>query len=125
MTNYLIGAVLLLGGAYGAVEAWPLVVGPTLAIDVPADAASFPDGIVGIRGKAVRAAKLTINGEPALHDQEGNFSSTLTFPRGGSILTFEAQDRFGRTVTATRSIFVPADASAGSPTQTSGLINKN
>ena len=107
MTKYLLAIVLCILVGYGLVEAWPLLSGPALVIDAPADMTPFPEGIVSVRGPAARAAELTLNGAPLLHDQDGNFSSTLTFPRGGSILTFVATDRFGRTVTATRSIFVP------------------
>ncbi|MCX6788203.1 MAG: hypothetical protein NT108_03525 [Candidatus Kaiserbacteria bacterium] len=120
MTKYLLVAVLLILGGYGSIEAWPLIAGPALDITSPADNASFPGGIVDIRGEAGRAAQLTLNGAPLLRDQNGVFSSTLTFPRGGSILTFVAADRFGRTVTATRSIFVPADTSVGSQTSNVG-----
>lgn len=107
MIKYLIGAVLLVALGYGLFEAWPLLAGPSLAIENPADNATFPGGIVTVRGRTARAALLTLDGAPLSHDQDGTFSSTLTFPRGGSILTFVATDRFGRTVTATRSIFVP------------------
>ncbi len=107
MTNYLIGAVLFVIALYGGIEAWPLMAGPSLAIESPAQNASIPGGIVAIEGRASRVAKLTINGALARYDQNGDFSSTLTFPRGGSILTFVAADRFGREVTATRTIFVP------------------
>jgi len=107
MTKYLLFAVLLLLGGYGLIEAWPLVYGPNLSVASPKDGTSFSDGIVPIAGNAARAAQLTLNGEGLLHDQNGDFSSTLTFPRGGSILTFVAIDRFGRKVTLTRSIFVP------------------
>ena len=107
MTKYLILGVLLIIGGYGCVKAWPLVAGPALRIDSPADNASFPDGIVEVRGKALRAATFTLDGAPVLREEDGSFSSTLTFPRGGSILTFVAVDRFGRSVTATRFIFVP------------------
>jgi hypothetical protein len=107
MTKYLISAVLLILIGYGSIEAWPLIAGPSISIVSPLDNASFPGGIVAIKGNALRAAELTLDGAPLLHDQYGSFSSTLTFPRGGSILTFVASDRFGRTVTATRSIFIP------------------
>lgn len=107
MTRYLIALVLLIIIGYGTVEAWPLLAGPSLSIRSPMNDAAYPGGIVSVQGRAARAAVLTLDGAPVLHDQNGNFSSTLTFPRGGSILTFAATDRFGRTVTATRSIFVP------------------
>lgn len=107
MTHYLIAAVLVLFLGYGLIEAWPLISGPSLVIASPAQNAPYPGGIVSIRGKAERAAQLTLNGAQVLHDQDGSFSSTLSFPRGGSILTFVATDRFGRAVTATRSIFIP------------------
>lgn len=107
MTRYLIGAILTLILGYGLLEAWPLIAGPSLSIDSPAEQASFPGGIVEVKGNAARAALLTLNGALVLHDQNGDFSSTLAFPTGGSILTFVATDRFGRTVRATRSVFVP------------------
>ncbi len=107
MTKYLIGAVLLILAGYGLIKAWPLIAGPTLSIISPTNNAPFPSGIVSVRGRAERAAVIMLNGAPLLHDQNGNFSSTLTFPRGGSILTFVVTDRFGRRITQTRTIFVP------------------
>lgn len=107
MTRYLVGAVLLALIAYGTLEAWPLIAGPALAVSSPVDHRAFPGGIVTVEGRALRAASLTLDGAPLLRDQNGLFSSTLTFPRGGSILTFTAADRFGRTVTVTRTIFIP------------------
>ncbi len=107
MIKYFIGAVLLFGTGYGGVEAWPLVAGPALSVTLPANDATVPDGIVTVQGKALRAAELTLDGDPILHDQDGSFSSTLTFPRGGSILTLVATDPFGRKVTVTRTVFVP------------------
>ncbi|MCR4333783.1 MAG: hypothetical protein NUV60_02090 [Patescibacteria group bacterium] len=107
MTRFLITVTLVLLVGYGLVEAWPLWAGPSLSIVSPAEDASFSGGIVDIRGKATRTALLMLNGAPILRDQNGDFSSTMTFSRGGSILTLVATDRFGRSVSATRSIFVP------------------
>jgi hypothetical protein len=118
MTNYLLIAVLLALALYGAVKAMPLLEGTSLVIDSPADNAAFPGGIVAVRGRAPRAARLSLDGAPLLRDQNGDFSSTLTFPRGGSILTFTATDRFGRTVSATRAIFVPDTADTRQSTTT-------
>jgi hypothetical protein len=107
MTRYSTIALLCLIVLYGLVEAWPLILGPSLTIDSPTDYASVPGGIVTVTGHAARTALFTLNGATLLHDQNGAFSSTLTFPRGGSILTFVATDRFGRTITEQRNIFVP------------------
>ena len=107
MTRYLIAAVLIILAGYGLVEAWPLLAGPALSIASPLDNETFPNGVVTVRGTALRIAALTLDGAPVLHDEDGAFSLTLTFPRGASILTFVATDRFGRHVTVTRTIFVP------------------
>lgn len=107
MTRYLIGTVLLVLVIYGSIEAWPLITGPRLSVTSPAQNESFPSGIVTVKGSATRTAILTLNNVPLLRDQSGDFSSTLTFPRGGSILTFVATDRFGRNVTLIRTVFVP------------------
>jgi len=107
MTRYLIFAVLCLFAGYGLIEARPVIVGPSLSISSPANDAVFPTGIVAISGTAARAATLTLNGAIMLHEKDGFFSSVLTLPRGGSILTFTATDRFGKRVSTTRSVFVP------------------
>jgi len=107
MTKYLTLVILIMLAGYGCMKAWPLVMGPSLSIDSPANNAPFPGGIVTIRGNAARTAQLTLDGATILHEEDGDFSSILSFPRGGSILTFVATDRFGRKVAATRAIFVP------------------
>jgi len=105
--RYLTIVVLILLAGYGLIEAWPLIVGPTISITSPTNDATIPTGIVTVSGDVARAASFTLNGASLLHDQSGGFSSTLTFPRGRSILIFVAVDRFGRTVTVMRAIFVP------------------
>jgi hypothetical protein len=107
MTKYFTIALLFALLVYGLREAWPLIVGPSLSIDSPSHNAPFPSGIVVVRGKAIHTAQLILNGAPVLREGNGDFSATLTFPHGNSLLTFIAADRFGRRVTATRSIFVP------------------
>lgn len=94
-------------GAYGLTRAFPLLTGPSLALATPGADAAYPDGIVSVSGVARRAALLTVNGAPVLHLANGSFEKSFAFPHGGSILTITATDRFGRTVTETRSIFVP------------------
>jgi hypothetical protein len=107
MTKYFILAAILAVAGYGLVKAWPLLEGPSLSIASPQNNTTFSDGIVTIKGNAARAAQLTIDGALVLHQENGDFGTTLTFPSGDSELTFVATDLFGRKTTAERTIFVP------------------
>jgi len=107
MTKYLLLIILFIFVGYGLVKAWPLIEGPSLFIAFPQNGVAVQDGILTISGKAVRAAQLTIDGAPILHEEDGSFSTTLTLPHGGSLLTLVATDRFGKQVSATRTVFVP------------------
>lgn len=109
MTKYLIGIALVIVIIYGLIKAWPIMAGPSLLIASPTNNAPFPGGVVSVRGRAERATTVMLNGTPLLHEKNGGFSSTLSFPHGSSILTFVATDRFGRTVTETRTIFIPLE----------------
>ena len=107
MIRSLLAITLIVLTGYGFVEAWPLLIGPGLTLASPHNATSYPGGLVTVSGKASRVALLTLDGTQLLRDENGSFSTTLTFPRGTSILTLVATDRFGRHVATTRSIFVP------------------
>lgn len=107
MNRYVIGLFFALLGAYGLFEAWPLIAGPSLSIETPMSFSTFETGVVTVSGESARTASLTLNGTPFLPDQNGTFVKTLAFASGASILTFVASDRFGRTITETRTIFVP------------------
>jgi hypothetical protein len=108
MTRYLVFALLAVLLIYGAIEAWPLVAGPSLTITSPTAGESITGGVLSISGTALRTVALTLDGAPLLADAaNGHFSTTLAFPTGTSILTFVARDRFGRTITKARTIVVP------------------
>lgn len=99
--------VLLLIVGYGAFKLLPLVSGPVLTIDVPIDYTTSPDGFVLVSGKAAYTEAVSLNDGPLLIDQEGRFATTLLLPSGGGILKLTATDRFGRTTTSYRTVFVP------------------
>jgi len=105
--KYLTVVILCAVVLYGLVEAWPLLRGPDLSIVFPVNNAVVPDGIVTVSGNAARAVTLLLDGAPILHEGNGDFVSTLTLPRGSSILTLIATDRFGRRASETRTVFVP------------------
>lgn len=108
MLRPFLALVLVLFIGYGFLKAVPLVLGPSLSISSPINGATYQSGVVEVEGTTSRVVALTLNGAPLLKDQTGRFSSTLTFPSGGSVLTFIATDRFGRQVRTTRSIFIPS-----------------
>ena len=102
-----IALVLLLLLGYGAIEARPLILGPSLTLTSPKDGETSPDGLLTVSGVARRVSSLTVNGDPTLIDENGAFSRLLVLPKGGAILTFTATDRFGRTITKQESVYVP------------------
>lgn len=107
MIKYFTLAVFFILAVYGTKEAWPLIAGPALSIESPLHDESVTGGIVTITGKALRVTELTLNDTSILREENGDFSTILTLPRGGSILTFKAADRFGRIAVETRSVFIP------------------
>jgi len=92
--------------AYGAVASRPILAGPTLSVMSPAVFETLADGRTLIEGTARHTETLWLNGAPLLMDEAGNFTTTLTLPSGGTVLSLTATDRFGREVTELRSVFV-------------------
>ncbi len=103
----ILAVVLLALVAYGALEAFPLLSGPKLTIESPLPYTSGTEGFVSIEGLAKHTETLTLNGGSLLFDENDRFSQTLLLPRGSAILTLTATDRFGRSVTERRTVFIP------------------
>jgi hypothetical protein len=99
--------VLILLILYGGWKAWPLIRGPRIVIDSPIDYTSYPNGLITVSGVAHNTEALFLDGGPLPIDPEGHFTKQIYFPSGGSILTFTARDRFGRTETETRTVYIP------------------
>ena len=109
--RFLLAGALVALVAYGFVEAHALLSGPSLVVDAPADGGQYPDGLVTIRGATRYGVSLMLDGTTILPTADGRFETVLAFPSGSSILTLVATDRFGRSVTKTRMIYVPATKS--------------
>ena len=103
---FAIGTLLLLV-SYGVFKAVPIISGPSIALASPTASESFESGIVTISGVATHTVNLYLNGAILPIDNEGKFSTSLTLPRGGAILSLTATDRFGKTQSLRRSVFVP------------------
>lgn len=105
MTRTLTLVILILVLGYGSLKAWPLLRGPLLELDSPLEGASAQ--AMTVAGTALHTRTLFLDGSPLLIDESGRFSQTLTLPPGGAILSLTATDRFGRSETLTRTVFVP------------------
>ncbi|MEK7080101.1 MAG: hypothetical protein AAB883_03085 [Patescibacteria group bacterium] len=99
MSKYLIAAVLIVLGGYGFFKAFPLLSGPAISIESPAPYSAASGGDLVLTGVAKRTETLTLNDGVLLIDSGGHFSTSLTLPQGGAILSLTARDRFGRSVT--------------------------
>lgn len=99
--------VLVIVAGYGVMEALPLLSGPQFHLSTPLEGTTTPSGFVKVSGSVHRVVALTLDGAPLLSESNGSFSKTLTLPSGTSLITLTAADRFGHTVTKTRTIFVP------------------
>lgn len=99
-------ALLLLVG-YGLIEARHLLAGPSIKLAIPSNYTTLEDGFIGISGVANNTENLSLNGGPLPIDEGGNFMETVVVARGSSILSLTATDRFGRSVTERRTIYVP------------------
>jgi len=100
---FVFGAILL----YGFMEAIPLLRGPSLSVSAPQPGEMIPGGIVEVSGTVARASALNLNGAPVLPSQTGAFATTLTLPKGVSVLTFVGTDSFGRITRKERTVFIP------------------
>ena len=101
-----IAAVLVTLLGYGALEARHLIRGPVIDLDVPSDYTSS-DGFIEVSGTAHNTETLTVNGALLPIDEDGRFKDELLLPKGGAILSLTARDRFQRTTTLTRTIYLP------------------
>jgi hypothetical protein len=99
--------VLFIVVLYGAREAWPLITGPKIVLSSPQSGESFDNGFIKISGTAIHTQSVSLDGGPLLTDQNGHFQTSLTLPPGDAILTLSATDRFGRTISEQRTVFVP------------------
>ncbi len=98
--------VLVMIAGYGVMEALPILSGPQLHLSTPLEGATAQNGFVKVAGHIQRVVALTLNGAPLLSNTDGSFSRVLVLPPGVSTFTLIATDRFGHTVTDTRTIFV-------------------
>lgn len=96
--------IVALMGAYLLWQGSVLQDSPSLTVTSPIESAILDVPHVEVRGMTDPSAVVTVNGRPAVVDQDGNFSLSFDVPRGSTTLTIEARRRFGSPVTEIRRI---------------------
>lgn len=101
----LAGIALFFG--YVLFQARFIIEGPQISLtsDTPAVSQSR---VVTLAGQARNIARMTLNGRQIYTDKYGNFKEALVLENGYTITTLQAEDRYGRTTTLSRS-FVHID----------------
>ncbi len=70
--------------------------GPHIEITEPLDGSTTMAATTTIKGLATRVNSLTLNGNPILMSEQGNFNETIIIFNGINRLTVSGQDQFGR-----------------------------
>ena len=82
--------------SYSLFQARFIILGPSLKVYYPQNGTALTSPVVTITGKASNIAFISLNDRPIYVDQNGNWSEKLIAPKGLSIMTVRARDRFGR-----------------------------
>lgn len=94
--HYFFFFLLGLIGLYALFQARLVILGPSISVYTPTNGANLSSPVVTIAGKASNIAYISLDDRPIFVDKNGNWSEKLIAPRGLSIMTVRAQDRFGR-----------------------------
>jgi hypothetical protein len=110
-----LGITIVIGIAfamYVLFQARFFIVGPTLTILEPTTT-HYATSTLLVRGSVTHAVEITVNDFPIDTDRAGNFSYELVIPEGYSILTVTARDRYGRTKSIARELFLESESHHG------------
>lgn len=78
---------------------------PSLAITKPSEG-TIVSALVTIEGKTHPQATVTINHQPVIVSESGQFNQTISLPQGEHTITIEATSRTGKTKTLQRTVQV-------------------
>lgn len=96
----------LILGLYALFQARFLVFGPRIFIETHEDGVVITSPVITLGGRGENVAWLSLNGRPIFMDEDGFWSEKLIVSTGTSIMTVEAQDRFGRRAVKSISIIL-------------------
>ena len=87
-------AILVLG--YVGFQARFLILGPQVKITYPKSNQSVESPLVVLEGTAHNVSYISLNGRQIFTDERGHWQEKLLVSDGLSIMSVEAEDRFGR-----------------------------
>lgn len=96
-----LGGIILLGliiVGYGLFQAQKYLTGPVITIYSPENGAVYTSPLIEVDGRAVNVAYLKLDDRQIFTDTQGRFSEKLLLSPGYNILTLDAQDKFGKSV---------------------------
>ncbi len=105
--GFIVFLVILFTG-YAGYQARNLIQGPSITLLGEFGSVQTERGVTLV-GKARNVVVLRLNGREIHTNEEGYFEHTLTLENGYTIMTIEAEDRYGRKTNLTRSfIYQPS-----------------
>ena len=87
--------------AYVVFQARFLIAGPQISLSTNASELQTQRQVV-LEGEAQNIVRITLNGRQIYTDKDGNFKEALVLENGYTIATLQAEDRYGRTTSLTK-----------------------
>lgn len=101
------GALIAIILAYVQFQARNILLGPTISLQESPTLIQH-DRTITLHGSARNIVKLTLNGKEIHTDEKGEFTQAVVLENGYTVMTLNAQDRFGRDTVLTREyVYVP------------------
>ena len=109
--TFLVGiAIVLIGVAgYLGIEYVKFVTPPRLVIEEPKEGQKITPGEVRVKGKTSPGATMTINNQPVLVGEEGDFEAEIEVVQDTSVIVIIAKSRSGKETTLSRQIIVESE----------------
>lgn len=89
----IIGIVIIVG--YGGFAFRDLLRGPHITITEPTNGETYSTSTIPVKGVASLVQKITLNGQPIVIDEHGNFSEIIVLLPGYNRISLVGEDRLG------------------------------
>ncbi len=104
-TFLMAGAALAFAG-YLAWQVHGILVPPQLSVYTPSDGSIINQPTTIVEGQTEKEAQLTVNGQPVMVNDQGQFEATIDLSQGLNTIAIVATKKHGKTTTVTRHIVV-------------------